>query len=90
MSVLAASAAGSSDARSKIVTSLYPRFKRCRAVEMPKHPLPTITIFDDLVRQGFAEVLGASLLVLVDAVPLKNFKIRVNIVVRWTDKRRVE
>ena len=63
ISVLAASAAGSSEARSSTVTFLYPRQRRWRAVEIPKHPLPTITIFDVGVRDGSVEAAtGRSLL----------------------------
>jgi hypothetical protein len=43
ISVLAASGAGSSAERSTTTMFLYPRFKRWYAVEIPKHPAPTMT-----------------------------------------------
>ena len=61
MSALAASAAGSSGALSRIVTDLYPRLSRCMAVETPKQPHPTMTTFEE----GFIDAEAGSLGLLV-------------------------
>ena len=60
--MLAASAAGSSEALSMTVTDLYPRLSKCIAVETPKQPHPTMTTFEEgliVVEQGSLDSLVA-------------------------------